>query len=311
MNMLTGKRKNRKPADDEDNQLFYSEVASNPAIFSSVYSEKLAPQFQSIFSELDESYAKNPPPNLGAQLALKPSGGLSFQPVLDLTASNQPANPNSQNSNQLNGNDQQMSPLVPVGGTIAQMSPISNQINSQITPIGNQITPISNQITSIGSQVIGQPLQPNANQNNKPDALGNFKSTLKDNSVLSSNLLTTNVLNNLNNLLGQQSNRNHFMFINNHRPALSVPPQLSNNQHNKLSETSLTAAASGSPFSKQHFSNLGSSISNSLTTNLLNLKNKFSQQKNQNYLKTYKDYYKDTMLGQVNGGAMLTAANQY
>ena len=321
MNMLTGKRKNRKPTDDEDNQLFYSEVVSNPAIFSSVYSEKLAPQFQSVFQELDESYAKNPPSNLGAQLALKPNGGLSFQPVIDLTGSNQPTNQNgqtnNQNNNQPNGNnnDQQASAaqigsLIPVGGTIAQLSPISNQINSQITPIGNQITSMGSQITPINGQVLGSqvlsgqvlsgPLQPNAN--GKPDALSNFKSTLKDNSVLSSNLLTTNVLSNLNNLLGQQSNRNHFMFIN--RPALSVPPQLSTNHH-KLSEASLTASASSSPFSKQPFS--------SLATNLLNLKNKFSQQKNQNYLKTYKNYknYKDTMLGQMNGGAMLAAANQY
>lgn len=301
MNMLTGKRKNRKPTDDEDNQLFYSEVVSNPAIFSSVYSEKLAPQFQSIFSELDESYAKNPPPNLGAQLALKPNGGLSFQPVIDL-AGNHAANPNQNSPN--NQNDQQTNPvqIVPVAGQIAQLSPISNQINQ----ISNQITPISSAALS------GH--QPNANSNGKPDSLNNFKPTLKDNSVLSSNLLATNVLSNLNNLLGQQSSRNHFMFINHHRPQISAlqlsatpQPHMSNN---KLSETSLTAAASSSPFSKQHFSSLGSSLSNSLTTNLLHLKNKFSQQKNQNYLKTYKSY-KDTMLGQMNGGAMLAAANQY
>lgn len=272
--MLTGKRKNKKPSEDEE--LFYSDIINNPAIFTSMYSEKLAPQFQSIFSELDESYAKNPPPNIGAQLALKPNG-LSFQPILDLTPNNQA---NSHSSNQMTNNNNQ----------------INNQMNLQANNLHNSL------------------------HNNQ---LSNIKPTNQIQPSTTNNLENANKLSNL---LGQQSSRNQFSI-------LFTGAQLNQPlQPNKLSDSSLTAAASSSPYTK-HFSantltSLGSSLSNSLTTNLLNLKNKFSQQKNTNYFKNYKSY-KDMMINNplninqqisnqqhhlnsgASSGSMLAAANQY
>ena len=252
--MLTGKRKNRKPSED-DQQLFYSDLISNPAMFTNVYSEKLAPQFQSIFSELDESYAKNPPPNLGSQLALKPNDGLSFQPIIDL----------------------------------------SNNLQSQQSLANNP----NNNLNSPNNQPTNQ--QSTANiQNNIQAMIQNDKlaatTSMKDNNALSSNIMS-----NINSFFGgHQPNKNEM------NPYLLMA-NAQQSTRNKLSDTSLTASASSSPFSKQHFTSLGS-LGTSLTTNLLNLKNKFSQQKNQNYFKTYKN-----TLSQLNGGggAMLTAANQY